>query len=97
MEEDAQRAGGKLAKLMFKKNSGNYEVGVKLAGVTWGLATVTPIFGIVAVLIIKFELMSLILLVSFILLTPINFVIHREACVKCRMRDLCPDSIAKKS
>ena len=36
---------GKLA-LMFKKNSGNYEFGVKLAGITWMLATLIPIIGI---------------------------------------------------
>ncbi|MGC9058390.1 MAG: hypothetical protein ACP5IJ_00990 [Candidatus Nanoarchaeia archaeon] len=31
---------------MFNKNSGNYQVGVKLAGITWMLATLIPIIGI---------------------------------------------------
>ena len=34
---------GKLSSCLFKEKSGNYELGMKLAGLTWGLLTVIPI------------------------------------------------------
>ena len=88
---------GKLSALMFKKNSGNYELGVKLAGITWILATLIPIIGIIGVLILNYSLSTLILLILFILLTPVNFVTHKKACEKCKMRFICPASMARGS
>ena len=85
---------GKLA-LMFRKNSGNYELGVKLAGITWMIATLIPIVGIITVLILSFSTFRLILLVLFLLLTPVNFITHKRACKKCKMRFICPASMAK--
>ena len=86
---------GKLAKMMFEKDSGHYKLGVKLAGITWGLATLIPIIGIITVLIFKFELYLLAILFLFILLTPINFTIHKHSCTKCKMRNICPASMVK--
>ncbi|MCD6572953.1 MAG: hypothetical protein J7K95_02520, partial [Thermoplasmata archaeon] len=34
---------GKLSSCLFKEKSGNYELGMKLAGLTWGLLTIIPI------------------------------------------------------
>jgi len=86
---------GSLSAVMFKKNSGNYRLGVTLAGITWMLATATPIGGTVLALVINFSFLSLLFLIVFILLTPINLVSHRNACKKCKMRFICPASMAK--
>ena len=86
---------GKLSALMFKKNSGNYQLGIRLAGITWMLATAIPIVGIILTLILNYSFSNLIFLILFILLTPINFVSHKKACEKCKMRFICPASMAK--
>jgi len=86
---------GKLSALMFGKNSGNYQLGVKLAGVTWILVTAIPIVGIILALILEYSPSNLTFLILFILLTPVNFVSHRKACEKCKMRFICPASMAK--
>ncbi len=86
---------GKLSSLMFKKDSGNFQLGIKLAGATWMIATLTPIFGASLSLILKFSTITLTLLLLFISLTPINFLIHREACGRCKMRFTCPASLKK--
>lgn len=85
----------KLASLMFKKESGNYELGVKLALITWMLATLVPIVGIAGALIFNYSLRNLIFLVLFVLLTPVNLLSHKLACAKCKMRFICPASMAK--
>ena len=87
---------GKLSSFMFKKESGNYQLGVKLAGVTWILATLIPIIGMFFALIVSYSTLRVGLLVLFILLTQINFVIHKKACNRCKMRFICPASMAKK-
>ncbi len=86
---------GDLAAVMFKKNSGNYELGVKLAGITWGLATIAPIIGIIAVLIFNFKIYLLVIFILFIILTPLNFMMHKHLCIKCKMRNICPASMAR--
>ncbi|OFV68046.1 MAG: conserved hypothetical protein, membrane [Candidatus Syntrophoarchaeum caldarius] len=37
---------GKLSSCLFKEKSGNYELGMKMAGLTWGLLTIVPIIAI---------------------------------------------------
>ncbi|MHA1764719.1 MAG: hypothetical protein ACTSVK_00485, partial [Promethearchaeota archaeon] len=86
---------GKLSSLMFKEKSGNYELGIKLAGITWGLATLIPIIGSIISLILNFTTYRLDLLILFILLTPINFIFHKNSCKKCKMRNICPASMAR--
>ena len=86
---------GKLSALMFKKNSGNYQLGVKLAGITWILATAIPIVGIILALVLDYSPSNLIFLILFILLAPVNFINHKKACKKCKMRFICPASMAK--
>ena len=88
-------AWGKLSSLMFKKNSGNYELGAKLANITWMLATLIPIARITAALILNYSPSNLILLILFILLTPVNFITHKKACEKCKMRFICLANTAK--
>ena len=83
---------GKLSALMF--SSGNYRLGIKLAGVTWMLAKVIPVVGIIGALVLSYSFSTLIFLILFILLTPLNFVSHERACEKCRMRFVCPASMA---
>ena len=86
---------GKLASIMFKKNSGDYERGVKLAGITWGLVIIVPVIGTIDILIFNFERYLLAILILFIILTPLNFIIHKYSCVKCKMRNICSASMAR--
>ncbi len=88
-------AWGKLAALMFEKNSGNYELGVKLAGVTWGVAIGLPIIVMIAILIFNFDVHLLVILVLFVVLTPLNLMMHKHSCVRCKMRNICPASMAR--
>ena len=87
---------GKLSSLFFKKASGNYELGGKLAGPTWMLITIVPVIGMIAALALNwFSALTLALLVVFLVLTGINFQVHKKACEKCKMRLSCPGSTAK--
>ncbi|RLI55425.1 MAG: hypothetical protein DRO93_11945 [Candidatus Thorarchaeota archaeon] len=86
---------GKLSSLMFKERSGNYESGIKLAGITWGLATLMPVIGIIISLILNFTIYELGLILLFISLTPVNFILHKNSCKKCKMRNICPASMVK--
>ncbi len=84
---------GKLSSFMFKKGTGNYKLGVKLAGITWGFASLFPVLGIIVVLVINFSFKNLILLLLFVSLTLINILIHKESCKRCKMRFICPASM----
>ncbi len=87
---------GKLAALMFEENSGNYQLGVKLAGITWATATVVPILGMIWSYLVTRSTTIIILLVIFILLTPISFLTHKKSCERCKMRERCPASMYKR-
>lgn len=86
---------GELSALMFKKGSGNYQLGIKLAGITWIFATIIPIVGIIGALVLSYSFLTLIFLILFLLLTPVNFISHKRACEKCKMRFICPASMVK--
>jgi len=87
---------GKLASRLFKNNSGNYELGGKLAGITWMLAMFFPLIGIIIALILNwFSITITLLLVIFIILSGINFFIHKKSCEKCKMRFICIGSTAR--
>jgi hypothetical protein len=86
---------GKVSALMFKKGSGNYQFGLKLARITWMLATLIPVIGISAVLTLNYSFLNLIFLILFILLTPVSFITHKKSCEKCKMRFICRASMAK--
>lgn len=87
---------GKLASCLFKKNSGNYELGGKLAGITWMLAMFFPLIGIIIALILNwFSITITLLLVIFIILSGINFFIHKKSCEKCKMRFICIGSTSR--
>ena len=89
---------GKLSYVMYIKDSGNQEVGGKLAGLTWGVLMGLPIIGMIAVIIMgKSSLTNeLIFLIPFIVLVVINSILHVKDCQKCKMRFICPGSGAKK-
>jgi len=86
---------GKLSAWIFEKNSGNYRFGVKLATVTWTLAMLIPITGMVLIMVVDFSYSVMIILAVFIVLTFLNFFTHRDACKKCKMKFICPASISK--
>lgn len=87
---------GKLAACLFKKNSGNYEFGGKLAGITWMLAMFLPLIGmIIALMLNGFSVTIILLLVIFIILSGANFFVHKKTCEKCKVRFICPGSAAR--
>ncbi|PKP61617.1 hypothetical protein CVT91_02560 [Candidatus Atribacteria bacterium HGW-Atribacteria-1] len=86
---------GKLSSCLFKKDSGNPELGGKLAGVTWMLATIIPILGMLASLILDFSTTVLVVLTIFVVLSGINFVVHKKSCEKCKIRYICSGSAEK--
>lgn len=83
---------------MFGKDSGNQEVGGKLAGFTWGILMSLPIIGIIAVVVIGNISLTdeLIFFVPFIVPVAINGILHKKDCEKCKMRFICPGSGARK-
>ncbi len=86
---------GKLSSLLFKEKSGDYELGVKLAGITWGIGTLLPIvLGILAIVINK---RVLLLWILFMMLTPPVIYFHKVSCKTCKMREKCPASMTRKS
>ena len=86
---------GCLSAAMFKKCSGSYQLGATLAGITWMFAVVTPVGATILALVIDFSFLTLLFLIVFVLLTPINIISHKNACKKCKMRFICPASMAK--
>ncbi len=87
---------GLLAARLFRQGTGNYALGVRLAGVTWGIGILAPIIGGIAVLAIRYSRTDLSLLVQFVLLAPLSMLMHRETCSTCKMRSSCPASMVKK-
>ena len=81
---------GLLSSYMFKKHSGNYEFGIKLANIVWGFVAIVPIVGMIISLLFNFSIIELFLLGLFIILTCINLIIHQKACVRCKMKHTCP-------
>jgi membrane protein YdbS with pleckstrin-like domain len=87
---------GKLAACLFRKNSGNYELGGKLASITWILAMFFPLIGMIFALIFNwFSITIALLLMIFIILSGMNFFIHKKTCERCKMRFICPGSVAR--
>ena len=88
----------KLSSIMFKKGSGNQELGGKLAGFSWGILMGLPIIGMIIIVIIgEISLIDeLIFLAPFIALVAVNGILHKIDCEKCKMRYICPGSSAKK-
>jgi len=89
---------GKLSSAMFKKGSGNQELGGKLALFSWAVLMGLPIIGMIGVILLnKASLMNeLIFFVPFIVLVAINGLLHKIDCEKCKMRFVCTGSAAKK-
>ena len=88
---------GKLSSAMFKKNSGNQQLGGKLAGLTWGILMGLPIIGMIVVVVIgKASLTNeLVFFIPFMVVVVINGILHKKDCEKCKMRFICPGSGAK--
>jgi hypothetical protein len=82
---------GKLASLMFKKNSGSWKFGIKLARFTWAVLMILPIIGMIVVIITSKAYLEkeLSLLTIFLILGSYQFSLHIRDCSKCKMRAAC--------
>ncbi|MCK4664488.1 MAG: hypothetical protein KAT68_16585 [Bacteroidales bacterium] len=89
---------GKLSSLLFKKDTGNQELGGKLAGLTWGVLMGLPILVMIIIVLIKKATLieELIFFIPFLILVMINGFLHKIDCDKCKMRFICPGSASKK-
>jgi hypothetical protein len=87
----------KLSSCQFKHKSGNYEFGMKLAGMTWGLLTIVPIIAIPIAMFIdkEFLISGGISLAGFIVIMIINQFGRKKGCSQCKMRYICKASVAK--
>jgi len=88
---------GKLSSGLFKEKSGNYELGIKLAGLTWGLLTVIPIVAIPVAMFLHGEFLvpGGISLTGFLAIMVINQFGRKKGCAQCKMRYICKASAAK--
>ena len=87
----------KLSSCQFKHKSGNYELGMKLAGMTWGLLTIIPIIAIPIAMFLhkKFLISGGISLLCFIVIMIINQFRRMKGCSQCKMRYICKASAFK--
>ena len=87
----------KLSSCQFKQKSGNYELGMKLAGMTWGLLTIIPIIAISLAMFLHkdFLISGGISLVGFIVIMIINQFGRKKGCSQCKMRYICKASASK--
>ena len=87
----------KLSSCQFKQKSGNYELGMKLAGMTWGLLTIIPIIAIPLAMFLhkEFLISGGISLVCFLVIMVINQLGRKKGCSQCKMRYICKASAAK--
>ena len=88
---------GKIASLFYKKNTGSYELGGKLALLTWGIIMGFPIIVMIVIVIMeKAAFMDeLVFFIPFVILVAINGILHVKDCRTCKMRYTCPGSAAK--
>ena len=88
---------GKLSAYMFKRNSGNYRLGGKLAQFTWiVMATMLPIAVTSVVVIWKwFSPFYTLIFAVLVAMSVLNFLIQKKSCQKCKMRLICSASLAK--
>ena len=87
----------KLSSCLFKEKSGNYELGMKLAGLTWGLLTVVPIITIPVTMFLQREFLISggICLAGFLAIMVVNQFGRKKGCSQCKMRYICKASVAK--
>ena len=87
----------KLSSCQLKQKSGNYELGMKLAGMTWGLLTIIPIIAISLAMFLHkdFLISGGISLVGFIVIMIINQFGRKKGCSQCKMRYICKASASK--
>lgn len=88
---------GKLSSRLFKEKSGNYELGMKLAGMTWGLLTVIPIIAILVAIFLHrgFLITGGICLAGFLIIMIVSQFGRKKGCAQCKMRYICKASAAK--
>lgn len=88
---------GKLSSCLFKEKSGNYEAGMKLAGMTWGLLTIVPIIAIPVTMFLhsEFLISGGISLAGFLAIMVVNQFGRKKGCAQCKMRYICKASAAK--
>jgi hypothetical protein len=88
---------GKLSARLFKQKSGNYELGMKLAGMTWGLLTIIPIIVIPLAMFLykEFLVSGGVSLACFIVILVINQFGRKKGCSQCKMRYICKASAYK--
>ncbi len=88
---------GKLTSLFFKENSGNQELGIKLAISYIVQLPVILIASIVAGFLYEFNLMNIILLIIFVIINILQgFVFRKKGCKVCKARFICKGSAAPK-
>ena len=89
---------GKLSSRLFKEKSGNYELGMKLAGLTWGLLMIIPILAIPVAMFLHREFLvpGGISLAGFLAITAVNQFGRKKGCAQCKMRYICKASAAKR-
>ena len=87
----------KLSSRLFKEKSGNYELGMKLAGLTWGLLIIIPIVAIPLAMFLHWEFLvpGGICLAGFLVIMVINQFGRKKECAQCKMRYSCKASAAK--
>jgi len=88
---------GKLSSCLFKERSGNYELGTKLAGLTWGLLTIVPIVAIPLAMFLHGEFLvpGGISLAGFLAIMVVNQFGRKKGCAQCKMRYICKASAVK--
>ncbi|RLI92260.1 MAG: hypothetical protein DRO95_02725 [Candidatus Altiarchaeales archaeon] len=88
---------GKLSSRLFKEKSGNYELGVKLAGLTWGLLAIAPIIAIPIAMFLRGEFLvpGGISLTGFLAIILVSQFVRKRGCAQCKMRYICKASAAK--
>ena len=87
----------KLSSCQFKQKSGNYKLGMKLAGMTWGLLTIIPIIAVPLAMFLhkEFLISGGISLTCFLVIMVINQFERKKGCSQCKMRYTCKASAAK--
>jgi len=88
---------GKVSSAMYKKGSGNIELGGKLAVMTWSILSILPVLVMVLAVVLKKISFScqLWFFIPYIIVVAVTTVLHVKDCKECKMRFVCPGSAAK--
>lgn len=86
---------GKIAYRLFKPDSGNPKLGIRLSISYILQLPIIVILTLIAGFIYGFTWLNVSMLIIFIIINIMQGIVRKKSCIICKMRAVCPGSAAK--